>query len=142
MNAVRITASIAIPLSEVTFTFERSPGPGGQNVNKLNTRAEMRFDLRQSPSLSPDQRQRLETRLGPRLTRGGVLIIRSSRFRTQRRNREDCLEKFADLLGAGLAPPRPRRGPTRPTRAAIARRLEAKKRQSRKKVLRQRPGPD
>ena len=142
MNALPINASVAIPLSEVTFTFERSPGPGGQNVNKVNTRAEMRFNLRESPSLKPDQRQRLELRLGSRLTRDGVLIVRSSRYRTQRRNRDDCLAKFVDLLSAGLSPPRPRRGPTQPTRAAIARRLQAKKQQSQKKALRQRPTPD
>ena len=142
MNTVCISSSLAIPLSEVTFTFDRSPGPGGQNVNKVNTRAELRFNLVESSSLNPDQRERLQIRLAPRLTRDGVLILRSSRFRTQRRNRDDCLAKFAALLAAGLSPPRPRRGPTRPTRAALARRRQARTEHSQKKALRRRPRPD
>jgi len=134
-----ITDNLEIPSSELRFSFDRSPGPGGQNVNKLNTRAELRFDLRTSPSLSDDQRQRLTAGLASRLTREGVLIVRSSRFRTQNRNREDCLEKFTALLNHHLRPPPPKRRPRRPSRAAAARRMDTKKRQSQKKALRRRP---
>ena len=139
METLTITNSLEIPFSELRFSFDRSPGPGGQNVNKLNTRAELRFDLQASPPLSDDQRQRLAAGLASRLTREGVLIVRSSRFRTQNRNREDCLEKFAALLTHHLRPPPPKRRPRRPSRAAAARRMDRKKRQSQKKNLRRRP---
>ena len=142
MDALEISSHLCIPLAELRFSFSRSPGPGGQNVNKLNTRAELRFNLQESPSLSEDQRQRLKASLGPRLTRDGILIVFSARFRTQQRNREDCLEKFATLLAAHLQPPPPKRRPTRPGRAARARRLGEKKRQAQKKVQRQRPHLD
>ena len=139
MGTVQITPRLHIPLAELGFSFDRSPGPGGQNVNKLNTRAELRFNLHASPSLSPTQQDRLTRGLKTRLTRDGILIIRSSRFRTQRRNKENCLEKFAALLAKHLQPPPPKRRPTRPGRAAVARRLQAKKHQSQKKDRRQRP---
>jgi len=139
VEALFITRSLKIPLSELSFSFGRSPGPGGQNVNKLNTRAELRFDLKSSSSLSEDQRQRLMASLGSRLTRSGMLIVRSSRFRTQGRNKEDCLSKFAALLAEHLKPPPPKRRPTRPSRGAVARRLESKRRQAQKKALRRRP---
>lgn len=142
MDAVHITPRLHIPLAELSFSFDRSPGPGGQNVNKLNTRAELRFNPRESPSLNPTQQQRLETGLKSRLTQNGVLIIRSSRFRTQRRNKEDCLEKFAALLAKHLQPPPPKRRPTRPGRTAVARRLQDKKYQSQKKDQRQHPLDD
>jgi len=134
-----ITGNLEIPLAELRFSFDRSPGPGGQNVNKLNTRAELRFDLENSPSLSDDQRRRLAAGLTSRLNQEGVLIVRSSRYRSQRRNREDCLEKLAALLAEKLKPPPPKRRSTRPSRAAVARRLDGKKRQSQKKSLRRRP---
>ena len=139
MDAVRITPHLHIPPSELNFSFDRSPGPGGQNVNKLNTRAELRFNLRASPSLDADQKHRLEMGLGSRLTRDGILIVRSARYRTQGRNKEDCLEKFAVLLAAHLQPPPPARRPTRPGRAARESRLRGKKEQSQKKALRRRP---
>lgn len=139
METLTINDSLEIPLSELRFSFDRSPGPGGQNVNKLNTRAELRFDLQTSSSLSDDQRQRLVAGLTSRLTQEGVLIVRSSRFRTQNRNREDCLEKFAALLAHHLRPPPPKRRLRRPSRAAAARRVDHKKRQSKKKALRRRP---
>ena len=139
METLKVTNDLEIPLSELRFSFDRSPGPGGQNVNKLNTRAELRFNLKSSPSLGEAQRNRLLAGLASRLTREGTLVIRSSRFRTQSRNRKDCLEKLASLLAEHLRPPPPKRRPTRPGRAAVIRRLEAKKRRSRKKAWRRRP---
>ncbi|MBI2504276.1 MAG: aminoacyl-tRNA hydrolase [Candidatus Latescibacteria bacterium] len=142
MNALEILPDLHIPLAELLFSFDRSPGPGGQNVNKTNTRAELRFDLEHSPSLSPLQRQRLREALVSRLSQEGILILRSTRFRSQLRNREDCLEKFASLLAFHLQPPPPPRRPTRPGRAARARRLQRKKSHSNKKILRRPPHLD
>ena len=142
MEAVRVNSRTQIPLSELSFNYDRSPGPGGQNVNKVNSRAELRFNLRASRSLRPDQQDRLEAALASRLSADGTLIIRSSRYRSQRRNRDDCLEKFAELLATHLRPPPPKRRPTRPGPAAKARRLDAKKHQSKKKSTRRRPGVD
>ena len=139
MENLTITGNLEIPLAELRFSFDRSPGPGGQNVNKLNTRAELRFDLVNSPTLTGDQRCRLMDRLTTRLTQDGMLIVRSSRYRSQNRNREDCLEKLQALLADHLKPPPPKRRSTRPGRAAIARRLDGKKRQAQKKSLRRRP---
>jgi ribosome-associated protein len=140
METLIVSKNLEIPLAELRFSFDRSPGPGGQNVNKLNTRAELRFDLKNSPTLSEDLRQRLSSSLAARLTQDGVLIVRSSRFRTQHRNRQDCLEKLAALLAVHLRPPPVKRRPKRPSRAAVARRLENKNRQAQKKDLRRRPG--
>jgi len=142
MNTLEILPDLHLPLAELLFSFDRSPGPGGQNVNKTNTRAELRFDLEHSPSLSPEQRQRLMAGLASRLSREGILILQSSRFRTQLRNREDCLEKFAALLALNLQPPPPPRRPTRPGKAARARRLNHKKSHSHKKLLRRPPHLD
>jgi ribosome-associated protein len=142
MNALEILPDLHIPLAELAFSFDRSPGPGGQNVNKTNTRAELRFDLEHSPSLNALQRQRLMEALAPRLSQEGMLILRSSRFRSQLRNREECLEKFASLLSFHLQPPPPPRRPTRPGRAARARRLNHKKSHSDKKLLRRPPHLD
>ncbi len=139
MNAVRINSRLNIPLAELSFTFTRSSGPGGQNVNKLNTRAELRFDLENSPSLSPTQRLHLRAALVDRLTRNGTLIIHSSRFRTQERNRQDCIDKFAKLLEVNLRPPPPKRRPTRPGKGAAQKRLDTKRKNAEKKNRRQRP---
>ncbi len=142
MDTLQIAPDLHIPLSELSFSFDRSPGPGGQNVNKLNTRAELRFNLRKSPSLNQEQHQRLEAGLGSRLTREGILIVRSARYRTQLRNKQDCLDKFAVLLATHLKPLPPKRRPTCPGPVAATRRLYDKKRQSQKKNLRQRPSSD
>jgi ribosome-associated protein len=139
VDALRITPALQIPAAELRFTFDRSPGPGGQNVNKVNTRAELRFDVATSPSLTEEDRHRLLAGLGPRLTQAGLLIVRSSRFRSQKRNQDDCLAKLADLLSVQLAPPPPVRRPTRPHRGAVARRLEGKRRRSESKALRRHP---
>ncbi|MEW6755757.1 MAG: alternative ribosome rescue aminoacyl-tRNA hydrolase ArfB [Candidatus Latescibacterota bacterium] len=139
MDALTVAPDLVIPAEELRFTFDRSPGPGGQNVNKTNTRAELRFDVVGSPSLTEEQRARLVASLGGGLTQAGLLIVRSARFRSQRRNREDCLARFRALLAELLKPPPPRRRPTRPGRAAVGRRLAKKRHHSEKKALRRFP---
>ena len=141
-DQVHIDPHLAIPLSELRFSFDRSPGPGGQNVNKVNTRAEMRFDVSASAALTDPMRERISKALAKRLNSEGELILRSSRFRSQSRNRADCLEKFASLLAHALRPPPPPRRPSRPTFGSVARRLNRKKAHSRKKNLRARPASD
>jgi len=137
-----IAGGPVIPLGELVFTYGRSPGPGGQHVNKSNTRAQLRFDLLGSPSLSDEQRRRARSRLSSRLTQEGHLIVHSSQTRSQHRNREDCLQRLAQLLADALRPPPPPRRRTRPGRAAVARRLDSKNRQGQKKGLRRRPPMD
>ena len=142
MDFVQISERVRIPMAELRFSFDRSSGPGGQHVNKVNTRVELRFEPASSAALTEDQRRRLGSSLRGRLTRDGSLIVRSSRFRAQRRNRHDGLENFAQLLADALRPPPPPRRRSRPGRAAVARRLQSKKLQSLKKTRRSRPGLD
>lgn len=138
-GGIDLPGGLRIPLSELRFSFSRSPGPGGQHVNKVNTRVELRFDLAACPGLPAELRRRALERLADRLNRAGQLVVASSRHRSQSRNRQDCIERFQALLAEALRPPGPRRRRTRPGRAAIARRREAKTHQSRKKSLRRRP---
>jgi ribosome-associated protein len=120
----------------------RSSGPGGQNVNKLATAVQLRFDVRGSPSLPPDVRARLERLTGARLTREGVLVITAQRHRTQARNRQDALDRLIALIRRAAIAPVPRR-PTKPSAAARERRIEGKKRRgSIKKLRRARPALD
>src|SRR5437899_7257985 len=114
---IRVTPHIAIDESELSESFIRSSGPGGQNVNKLSTAVQLRFDVRHSPSLPGDVRARLERLAGRRLTREGVLIITAQRHRTQERNREDARERLIELIRQAAVQP-VRRRPTRPTRAS------------------------
>ena len=114
-----------IPESELEFRFFRSGGPGGQNVNKVSTSVQMRFDVRNSPSLRDPVRERLMKLAGSRLTLDGVIVITAVRFRTQERNRADAIERLQELVDkASIAPTY--RVPTRPTRASKERRLQAK----------------
>jgi len=139
---IRITESIALDDSEIAESFVRSAGPGGQNVNKLATAVQLRFDVRRSPSLPPAVRQRLERLAGRRLTVEGVLVITAQRHRTQERNREDARERLIELIRRAAVPPVPRR-PTKPTVASRKRRLESKQRRSKIKRLRgARPGDE
>src|ERR1700728_1690937 len=132
---LRVTGHIEIDEREIDEQFVRASGPGGQNVNKLSTAVQLRFDVRHSPSLPGDVRARLERLAGSRLTRDGVLIIIAQRHRTQLRNRQDALERLLDLIRqAAVAPIR--RRPTRPTKASRERRIEGKKRRSGIKRLR------
>jgi ribosome-associated protein len=133
-----LSPSIAIPLSEIEIAFIRSPGPGGQNVNKVATAAQLRFDLAGSPSLPEAAKRRAATLAGSRLTTDGEIVITASRHRTQAMNRDDALERLAEILRAALVPPKPRRA-TRPTLASKRRRLEGKARRSTTKKLRSTP---
>lgn len=136
-----INDAITIPQSEFRFDFSRSSGPGGQNVNKVNSRATLRWRPAESPSLPGPVRARLLDRVGSRLTNEGDLLISSQLTRDQSRNLNDCLEKLRRLVLAAVNPPKPRR-PTRPTRASRQRRLDAKARRSQIKQLRRRPDMD
>lgn len=139
---IRITSRIAIDEREADESFVRASGPGGQNVNKLSTAVQLRFDVRGSPSLPGDVKARLESLAGARLTREGVLVITAQRHRTQARNRQDALDRLIDLIRRAAIPPRPRR-PTRPTAASRERRIESKKRRGGIKHLRRaRPSLD
>lgn len=132
---IRVTRHIAIDEREVTETFVRASGPGGQNVNKLATAVQLRFDVRHSPSLPDDVRARLERLAGRRLTREGVLVITAQRHRTQERNRADALDRLVSLIREAAVAPVPRR-PTRPTLASRERRLESKRRRAALKGMR------
>ena len=139
---IRITDTIAIREDEIAESFLRSSGPGGQNVNKLETAVQLRFDVRQSPSLPNDVAVRLMRIAGKRLTKEGVLVITAQRHRTRERNRADALDRLIELIRRAAVAPVPRK-PTRPTYASKRRRLEAKKRRGGIKSLRrERPSPE
>jgi ribosome-associated protein len=132
---IAVTATITIAENEIAEDFVRASGPGGQNVNKLSTAVQLRFDVRHSPSLPGDVRARLERLAGHRLTRDGVLVITAQRHRTQARNRADALDRLLDLIRQAAIAPIKRRA-TKPTRASRERRIEGKKRRSGIKNLR------
>ncbi|MQX38464.1 alternative ribosome rescue aminoacyl-tRNA hydrolase ArfB [Roseospira navarrensis] len=136
-----VTPTLAIPDAEIEETFARASGPGGQNVNKVETAVCLRFDVRHSPSLPEAVRARLERLAGRRLTRDGVLVITADRFRQQERNRADARARLADLIRAATHAPTPRK-PTKPTRGAKERRLAGKAQRGRTKALRGRVGTD
>ena len=130
-----------IPDDELEFRFFRSGGPGGQNVNKVSTAVQMRFDARNSPSLTGPVRARLMKLAGSRLTLDGIILITAVRFRTQERNRADAMERLQEMLDkASVAPVY--RVPTRPTKASKERRLVAKSHRSGIKSGRGKPGQD
>jgi len=133
---IPITDRISIDERELEERFVRASGPGGQNVNKLSSAVQLRFDVRRSPSLSADVRARLEQLAGRRLTRDGVLVIMAQRHRTQERNRQDARDRLVELIERASVAPTPRR-PTRPTRGSKERRLATKKNRSGIKSLRQ-----
>lgn len=132
---LKITASIQIPEQELRERFVRSPGPGGQNVNKLATAVQLSFDLRGSPSLPDAIRERLLNSGDRRIDRDGVLTIHAHRFRTRERNRDDARARLAALIARASIVQKPRT-PTKPTRAAKRRRLDEKVRRGRIKSMR------
>jgi len=135
---IRITDRIEIDEQEIQFNFVRASGPGGQNVNKVSTAVQLRFDIRHSPSLPAPVRERLERLAGRRLTHDGVLVISAQRYRTQERNREDAVERLTALIREASIAPVVRRA-TKPTAGSRRRRLETKSRLSTIKNLRGRP---
>lgn len=139
---IRVTPTLFLEDSEVSLEFLRASGPGGQNVNKVESAVRLRFDVRHSPSLPEPVRMRLERLAGGRLTKDGVLIIEAQRHRTQERNREDALDRLLDLVREAAAPPPPPRRKTRPTLGSKIRRLEGKKLRGDVKALRGKPPQD
>jgi ribosome-associated protein len=133
MDGIKITSGCHIPTNELSFRFSRSGGPGGQNVNRRETRVELVFDVAASPSLGPRQRARAMERLRKRLDSRGQLHVVASEARTQAENRDIAVERFRKLMAEALRPPPPTRRPTKPSAAAKKRRLDAKTRRSRLK---------
>jgi ribosome-associated protein len=132
-----ITSTIQIPESELSEAFVRASGPGGQNVNKVASAVELRFDVARSPSLPGPVRARLLARRDRRLTADGVLVIQANRFRDQSRNRDDARERLAEIVRAALHVPK-KRVATKPTRASKERRIAQKKRRAQHKQGRSR----
>lgn len=135
-----ITPSLSLDESELVFRFIRASGPGGQNVNKVSTAVELRFDARHSPSLPPSVRARALALAGKRATDEGVIVIKAQSHRTQERNRDDAVARLVELLTEAAYVPPPRKK-TKPTRASKERRLEGKARRSGVKAMRGRVGP-
>ena len=138
---IAIPPDIELDEGELTFSFIRASGPGGQNVNKVSSAVQMRFDARRSPSLADAVSTRLQKLAGSRLTQDGVIVITASRFRAQERNRADAVDRLVALIAKAAVPPLARRA-TRPSRAAKAKRLDQKTKRGGVKALRGRPAAE
>lgn len=138
---IPVTATLSIPEDEIAETFVQASGPGGQNVNKVASAVQLRFDVVRSPSLPEEVKTRLLRIAGRRITKGGVLVIQAQRFRSQERNRVDAVQRLVALLQQATKPP-VRRRKTRPSAGARKERREEKARRSRVKALRARPISD
>jgi len=139
-DMIRISRTFAIPESEIDEEFVQSSGPGGQNVNKVATSVQLRFNIKESSTLPSMVKERLKELAQNRITTDGVLIIESQSHRTQQKNRKAAREKLAQLIRKALKPPKKRKK-TKPTRASHERRLEDKRLRARKKELRKDPPP-
>ena len=135
---IRVTDHISLAEDELEESFIRASGPGGQNVNKVSSAVQLRFDAGASPSLQPAVKERLRRVAGRKMTEAGVVVITANRFRTQERNRADAVERLVAMIAQAAHAPTPRR-PTRPTYASRLRRLEAKKHRSGLKTTRSQP---
>jgi len=138
MAAIRLAGGVTVPEEELEVRFARSGGPGGQHVNTSSTKVELRFDLDATEAMTPEQKRRVRATLANRITNDGVLVLTSSEHRSQTRNREAVVARFATLVGDALRPTKRRRR-TKPSRASRERRLEAKRQRSEKKSLRRDP---